>query len=90
LKKENSNKYSRKDKPELFLLEYHIDNNGNRIESRRKKYPNYMPSEVEEMIKSGQYNSQINGVTMNYLTDSDLQTAINMAKILVQEEKRKG
>ena len=36
LKKDNPRKYSREDTPELFLLEYHIDNNGNRIESRRK------------------------------------------------------
>jgi hypothetical protein len=70
LKKEKPRKYLREDTPELFLLEYHIDNNGNRIESKRKKYSNYNPSEVEGIIKAGQYNSQINGLTMNYLTDS--------------------
>ena len=90
LKKEKSRKYLREDTPELFLLEYRIDDKRNRIKSKRKKYSNYNPKEVQGIIKSGQYNSQINGLTMNYLTDSDLQTAINMADALAQENKRKG
>ena len=39
--------------------------------------------------ESGQYNLPINRLTINYLTDSDLQMAINIVKILVQEEKTK-
>ena len=67
-------KWKRENKDEILVLKFLLNNNGDIVSSFEEKFSNYQYSEIKGLIMNNSLN--INGLTLNYLSSTDLQSAL--------------